>query len=485
MKGMFPALILVAAAVMLVTGTSAVDAVPTVAELQSQISSLLEGQPQQDRVDQKVQELIEAVRNEDAAADDMVKKTLKLRVDMLEDENRDLKDEINDAKHYLTKSIQYQLGDTMLVIGELPPVNRDGNDADSFRISLYSYDTERVHAHIGVLHCMSNHVFSEYEFNAWKAEDRSRAHMEHRKYYDINTHKECDFIGPGRSFEYGLDLTDEFAVGDYMFRVEAQIGEPTVWRYEIPFSIVGLPGDGTSDARMPQVISGNVITLAAGSKILGCEDTVAGCFIPRMLAVDAGDTVTIRNTDNVVHTAVSGTLKGGVDGHFYSGLALPGTSFEWTPTRAGDYPYFCLIHPWMEGLIRVNGDVTPGEEVPEPLPKKVKPNDIVRMTPSETGQGNVIIQALGSGILGCEDTATGCFTPKIVRVNVGEKVTIKNADNVAHTAVSGTLEDGPDEIFDSGLALPGTSFEWTPTRTGDYPYFCLIHPWMAGMISVV
>ena len=71
-------------------------------------------------------------------------------------------------------------------------------------------------------------------------------------------------------------------------------------------------------------------------------------------------------------------------------------------------------------------------------------------------------------------------TSGVVDVLVGDVISWENADTAAHTVTSGTAIDGPDDIFDSGLFGPGKSFSFEFTTEGNYPYFCLIHPWMEG-----
>ena len=72
-----------------------------------------------------------------------------------------------------------------------------------------------------------------------------------------------------------------------------------------------------------------------------------------------------------------------------------------------------------------------------------------------------------------------------VEILIGDTIVWKNADTAAHTVTSGSAEDGPDDLFDSGLFAPGKSFSYTFTETGDYPYYCIVHPWMDGTILVV
>jgi len=92
--------------------------------------------------------------------------------------------------------------------------------------------------------------------------------------------------------------------------------------------------------------------------------------------------------------------------------------------------------------------------------------------------------AEGSGVFGCEDTPEGCFIPMTVTIGVGEEVTWINTDTVAHTVTSGTAADGPDGNFDSSLWMIDATFSWTFEEAGEYPYFCMVHPWMVGTVIV-
>jgi len=96
-----------------------------------------------------------------------------------------------------------------------------------------------------------------------------------------------------------------------------------------------------------------------------------------------------------------------------------------------------------------------------------------------------IVPAAGSGAPGCEETADGCYIPTTATVDVGGVVIMSNTDTAAHTYTSGTSDGGPDGIFDTSLLMAGGSFEWSPTQTGEYPYFCMVHPWMQGTIIVL
>jgi len=111
---------------------------------------------------------------------------------------------------------------------------------------------------------------------------------------------------------------------------------------------------------------------------------------------------------------------------------------------------------------------------------------IVAMTPAAFADHSevTITPAMGSGAPGCEDTADGCYIPSTATVDVGGKVIMSNTDTAAHTFTAGTAEGGPSGEFDTGLLMAANSFEWTPTVAGEVPYFCMVHPWMKGLIIV-
>ena len=90
----------------------------------------------------------------------------------------------------------------------------------------------------------------------------------------------------------------------------------------------------------------------------------------------------------------------------------------------------------------------------------------------------------GSSVIGCEET-NSCFVPNEAIVNVGGEVTWTNDDTAAHTVTSGDIKgEGPDGIFDSSLFGPGKTFSHTFTEAGTFKYFCMVHPWMEGIVTV-
>ncbi len=95
-----------------------------------------------------------------------------------------------------------------------------------------------------------------------------------------------------------------------------------------------------------------------------------------------------------------------------------------------------------------------------------------------------VVPAQGSGVAGCETTPEGCFIPSTVTVDVGGVVIFSNTDTVAHTFTGGTARDGPSGVFDSSLVMAGASYEFKTEEVGEVQYFCIVHPWMEGLIVV-
>ena len=86
----------------------------------------------------------------------------------------------------------------------------------------------------------------------------------------------------------------------------------------------------------------------------------------------------------------------------------------------------------------------------------------------------------------CVDS--GCYTPTTATVDVGGVVTMTNTDPTGvHTYTSGTVDGftpSPDGTFDTGVLMSGDAFEWTATETGTVPYYCMLHAWQVGTITV-
>ena len=101
---------------------------------------------------------------------------------------------------------------------------------------------------------------------------------------------------------------------------------------------------------------------------------------------------------------------------------------------------------------------------------------------AEHSMNAVVESADGSGM--SQDCVPDCFLPATVTIGVGGMVEFPNNDTAAHTATAGTPADGPSGVWDSSLIMPSASFTTPALEAGEYPYFCMVHPWMTGLVIV-
>jgi plastocyanin len=96
------------------------------------------------------------------------------------------------------------------------------------------------------------------------------------------------------------------------------------------------------------------------SIVPGSSTLTDNAYSPNPVEVAVGQTVLWTNNDSAFHTVTSGSAGApDVGQEFDSGLAGPtalttkGKTFEHTFSAAGEYPYFCTLHPAMVGTVVV------------------------------------------------------------------------------------------------------------------------------------
>ena len=165
-----------------------------------------------------------------------------------------------------------------------------------------------------------------------------------------------------------------------------------------------------------------------------------------------------------------------------------GTS-EFIAGEEGVFYYICTVpghrEQGMVGKIIV-GDVAVEEEVMEAAPEPVaeaEPEAMEVSEPEPVAYDGPISLPEGSGVPGCQETYE-CYIPYHVTAPAGTEIVWSNDDTAAHTVTSGTPADGPDGIFDSSILAGGATFSTTLDEAGEYPYYCIVHPWMVGNITI-
>jgi plastocyanin len=226
-------------------------------------------------------------------------------------------------------------------------------------------------------------------------------------------------------------------------------------------------------------------TILAGSSAQGNPD-----YDPDVLTVTKGDGVQWTNADDVPHTVTSREA-----GLFDSSTINAGASWLLNTAKleAGEYEYYCIFHPWMVAKLNVaEGGAAPAEG----SGIETSENTTAPEGSNQLGTGNEISGTPGAGatvttvsiVVGSSVPSNAqFFSPENVETTVGSMVRWNNEDSVPHTVTSGVVENNspkPDGKFDSGIMMNGDSFPFVFDAAGEYPYYCMLHPFMTGKVTV-
>ena len=101
---------------------------------------------------------------------------------------------------------------------------------------------------------------------------------------------------------------------------------------------------------------------------------------------------------------------------------------------------------------------------------------------------NTVDIPAGTGVPGCE-VDDWCYMSSSLTAHVGDTITWINSDTLPHTVTSGNADadavglDVPNG-FDSGFMSADDRFEYTFDVAGFYDYYCQLHPWMQGSVTI-
>jgi plastocyanin len=97
------------------------------------------------------------------------------------------------------------------------------------------------------------------------------------------------------------------------------------------------------------------------------------------------------------------------------------------------------------------------------------------------GGETTVVMPIGSSAA----TSGEGYEPGTITVSPGATVIWDNQDNALHTATSGESPT-PDGKFDTGLlgANQESKPVAMPTEPGEYKYFCTLHPFLVGTVTV-
>ena len=92
------------------------------------------------------------------------------------------------------------------------------------------------------------------------------------------------------------------------------------------------------------------VSIAPGSS----NPSASQFYVPPEITVSSGTTVTWTNDDSTIHTVTEGTPGGaGATPAFDSSIIAPAGTWENTFDTAGDFDYYCTLHPFMTGKVTV------------------------------------------------------------------------------------------------------------------------------------
>ena len=186
------------------------------------------------------------------------------------------------------------------------------------------------------------------------------------------------------------------------------------------------------------------------------------------LTIAAGTTVTWTNQDGATHTVTSGP-PGAATGLWDSGNLSRGGQFSFTFSQVGTFAYFCNIHQSMTATVTVTESGSSAALAPTATAVPPSPTPAAPPPPSDA-------QLITSDIAN--------FALEDLTVNVGTKVTWTNKDGAPHTTTSGA-PGALAGLWDSGTLSQDGQFSFTFSEVGTFPYFCAIHTFMVGTVTVV
>lgn len=141
------------------------------------------------------------------------------------------------------------------------------------------------------------------------------------------------------------------------------------------------------------------------------------------------------------------------------------------------------LPPWIKNTALWYGEDSISETEFLNAIKFLLENDIIQLEKEE-----IIPENFNSNVLipnGNADVAnTGFYIPLNLEVSPGSTVTWINDDSVPHTIQSQDENGEIIGLFNSAPLLTGENFQYKFDEPGVYNYYCSLHPWRVGIITV-
>lgn len=253
------------------------------------------------------------------------------------------------------------------------------------------------------------------------------------------------------------------------------------------------PAEGEGPAAAPERIV--PATILAGASSPENPD-----YEPDPVVAAQGDGIEWTNEDNAPHTVTSKADDGAT---FDSGLINAGNTWllNTSELAEGDYEYYCTLHPFMTASLSIQAAAGEEQGTTEPAVPEGTEGEVASSPQASAGEEGAapeasagregentpadLVTEVAIPVGASAPTNGEFFVPETVETVVGGMVTWTNNDTALHTATSGNAEAGePDGVFDSGFLNRGQKFSHVFEETGEFDYYCILHPFMTGKVIV-
>ncbi|HET6808735.1 MAG TPA: plastocyanin/azurin family copper-binding protein [Nitrososphaera sp.] len=248
------------------------------------------------------------------------------------------------------------------------------------------------------------------------------------------------------------------------------------------------------EEQAPAEAGTTAIAILQGAAVQGSPD-----YDPDAAQVPVGNSIVWNNQDTVPHTATSGTgpqdpesaqlfdtsiINGGEES---AAVELQGVSEGQT------IPYYCIVHPYMTGELTIVAGGEGGAQTGGGGGAAQQQGEGANQTAETTGAGGGGAAAPAGGptiniLEGASIQGSPDYDPEELTASAGAEVTVVNQDTLPHTVTSGTGPQDPEsaQLFDTSLINGGESatLSLAQVAAGQYDYYCIVHPFMTGKITV-
>jgi plastocyanin len=248
--------------------------------------------------------------------------------------------------------------------------------------------------------------------------------------------------------------------------------------------------EGEEEGQAPAEAGTTAIAILQGAAVQGNPD-----YDPDAAQVPVGNSIVWDNQDTVPHTSTSGTGPQDPESAQLFDTGIINGGEESTPvelqgvSEGQTIPYYCIVHPYMTSELTIvaggqgGGGQTQAGGAANNQTQGGGQTTGAGGAPPAAGGGPTINILEGSSIQGSPD-----YDPEELTASAGAEVTVVNQDTLPHTVTSGTGPQDPEsaQLFDTSLINGGESapLSLAQVTAGQYDYYCMVHPYMTGRITV-